>query len=54
MPLRIANIVWFSYFALDSNRPLGTLHMQLERRIIIGKLIRIPIDSFRIAQFRIL
>jgi hypothetical protein len=51
--LRITNIVGLPYFALDSNRPLGKLRVQLERRII-DQLIRIPIGLFRITQFRIL
>jgi hypothetical protein len=43
-----------SYFSLDSNRPLVKLRVQFGRQIMIGELVRIPMDSFRIAQFRIL
>jgi hypothetical protein len=48
----LTNLSMMSYFALDSNRPLGKLRTQLERRIIIDERIRIPRDLFRIAQFR--
>lgn len=50
----VDQITPMSYFTLDSNRPLGKLRTQLRRRVIIGELVRIPIDLFRIAQFRIL